>query len=533
MSRTIPTGNPSPDIPLTPIQYADLVEQERIRLDTEVVELDARIAELLLARAALMKRRNMLAPVSRLSQDVLQSIFEGVQTAEATLDADYEDLEDGFPVLYTKLKQPESQLSWVKALTHVCSNWRELALSTPTLWCDILPHEPELALEMLTRSRSTPLSISIRETGVLIRHSAFLREVLRKHVNRTRLLKVYLPSYLYQGVINEPLRSYVPLHTLGSCSFNTHTLAAGSQGIDLPISFLINIAHSLRHLSLDLCVFPLKTFNTSVSFSCLSNLRIRSRPTRCAEFLDLVSLPPTSSVCISTWDERSDYSDLCPFVRRFWEGPDRELNSLVIGRLDADVYVSDLRMTFTDKDRTKGTLKIQIEGDPLSLQRSLMIPLLAFGYSVPVGHLTHLTAHCAQLDHGFWSFVGNSCHEMTDLRICVEDVGSFLAVLHIGDQVPTLGMGTGLILDPSVGEAAFTTPVRLPKLIHMTFTAMDVSEVDLWTLEECLIIRGLVGKAVHSVTFDFVDGIDADQAQALGRYVKDKASWLYNLEGSL
>ncbi|TFK72247.1 hypothetical protein BDN72DRAFT_342631 [Pluteus cervinus] len=107
--------------------HPDLVELERSRIDAEIDEIGARIADLKLARTALKQRRNTLAPISRLPQDVSRTIFKEVQTGiEPAVK------EEAFP--FSNPKTLKSQLPWIRALTHVCSRWREFAINTPTLW---------------------------------------------------------------------------------------------------------------------------------------------------------------------------------------------------------------------------------------------------------------------------------------------------------------------------------------------------------------------------------------------------------------
>ncbi|KAG6908827.1 hypothetical protein DXG01_003180 [Tephrocybe rancida] len=51
---------------------------------------------------------------------------------------------------------------WVRNVSHVCSHWRDVALSTPNLWSDIPLEYSGCVPEMLKRSKMSPLTISFR-----------------------------------------------------------------------------------------------------------------------------------------------------------------------------------------------------------------------------------------------------------------------------------------------------------------------------------------------------------------------------------
>ncbi|KAI0061051.1 hypothetical protein BV25DRAFT_1785934, partial [Artomyces pyxidatus] len=78
--------------------------------------------ELISARSAvcaIATRRNALVPVARLPPEILDRIFAFV--AHQTLSVKNSNREDG---------------RWIN-ITHVCRSWRELAMSSHTLWTSI------------------------------------------------------------------------------------------------------------------------------------------------------------------------------------------------------------------------------------------------------------------------------------------------------------------------------------------------------------------------------------------------------------
>ncbi|TFK72248.1 hypothetical protein BDN72DRAFT_836430 [Pluteus cervinus] len=521
---SVPSGN----------SILDNTVQERLRIDMEITEIDARIFELRLARAALRKRRNSLAQVSRLSQDVFRSIFEEVR---AGIEPDI-DQQEIFP--FSNPRKLKSQFPWIRALTHVCSQWRELALSTPTLWTRIFLGNSKLATEMLIRSQAAPISIIVPAGADVQPASRLLvQEALQDHLHRAKHLDLCLPYRRYEEFVTPILQSKPAPNLLEVCSLGVSFLLSSEPDMDLPVDLLVDSARSLRHLSLDLCVFPLKRLNTHVSFSSLSSLQVKNGTTRCAELLDFVSLPIPCSLHIITWgpaNSLSDYSSLWPSVRRFWEdSPDKEPRSLAIGPLDANVYAPtythELRMTFWDRDPINGTLAIQLSHLPFSFPEvsNMFISFLSL---VPLHHMTHLTVNCVFQDT-FWAYVGNSCRQITHLRIGVSNLDTILGTVHIRGQLRFAGTGDGITLNSLEREEALSAiPVRLPELVSVTFTVMRMPVEHLDRLEECLVVRRLLGKELHSLAFENVIGIEAEQANDLSRYVKDEILWSYDVDSS-
>ncbi|KAF8262410.1 hypothetical protein EI94DRAFT_1743691 [Lactarius quietus] len=124
----------------------------------------------------LRRRRNALAPISSLPPEVFASIFSLVR----------------LPDFFILGEEPD-QLACLR-LSHVCHQWREIALSQPLLWnrVDFTTVTPAGAAEILARARTVPLHL---EAIVSINHwensrfVAFQKE-LQTHVPHTRHLSM-------------------------------------------------------------------------------------------------------------------------------------------------------------------------------------------------------------------------------------------------------------------------------------------------------------------------------------------------------
>ncbi|KAG6810304.1 hypothetical protein H0H92_012481, partial [Tricholoma furcatifolium] len=115
-------------------------------------------------------RHNALTPTCRIPSEVLACIFRQVACdAAAGVDTN------------------TYSLHWIKSISHICSHWREVALSTPTLWSTIdVDHSPTWAFEMLRRSRDAPLALLTTRKKEVISRRAYpvLLQALTLHLPR-------------------------------------------------------------------------------------------------------------------------------------------------------------------------------------------------------------------------------------------------------------------------------------------------------------------------------------------------------------
>ncbi|TCD71667.1 hypothetical protein EIP91_005433 [Steccherinum ochraceum] len=118
-------------------------------LDQFCEALQDEIDEHLRAVASLRRRLNTVAPISCLPPEILSQIFS----------IHLKNMDGHFSAMV----YPEAaQYRWL-AVTHVCHLWRQVALSTPLLWSNILvvPSNPMLMEQFLDRSKKAPLNVKV------------------------------------------------------------------------------------------------------------------------------------------------------------------------------------------------------------------------------------------------------------------------------------------------------------------------------------------------------------------------------------
>ncbi|KDQ61411.1 hypothetical protein JAAARDRAFT_190185 [Jaapia argillacea MUCL 33604] len=141
-----------------------------------LTSIDTSIATQLESVRQLRSKRNGLAPISRLSPELLAQIF--IEYAMCT-DMAAEPAMSFRPDVW-----------WI-ATTHVCRHWREVGLGTPRLWSRPPFKKPKWAQEMLIRSKSAPLQVYATIGNV--EHLRAVESAL-KHMSRIQVLSIAGPS---------------------------------------------------------------------------------------------------------------------------------------------------------------------------------------------------------------------------------------------------------------------------------------------------------------------------------------------------
>ncbi|KAF5325100.1 hypothetical protein D9619_010019 [Psilocybe cf. subviscida] len=125
-------------------------------IDEEITDLRARLS-------LLQNRRNGLAPVSKLPDEILVRIF-----------LIFRDSTDLHPK------------KW-QHITHICQYWRHVAVRSPSLWTQLHDFPPALAQLMLERSQNAPLHVRLT-----FRHSVTTLTAILHEIERIRTLNVDL-----------------------------------------------------------------------------------------------------------------------------------------------------------------------------------------------------------------------------------------------------------------------------------------------------------------------------------------------------
>ncbi|KAI0065756.1 hypothetical protein BV25DRAFT_1821436 [Artomyces pyxidatus] len=115
---------------------------------------------------SLRRQKNARAPVSRLPVEIVVHIFSLFQASPR--------------LPHNRYTRPPAWL----AVTHVYQRWRNISLSCPILWTDIIVQNSNWAKAMLSRSKGAPITLCL-QPGKWIPVSA-----LRLNLGRTRSLQI-------------------------------------------------------------------------------------------------------------------------------------------------------------------------------------------------------------------------------------------------------------------------------------------------------------------------------------------------------
>jgi hypothetical protein len=152
-------------------------DYQRKAIDAEIKSLEDSIR-------VLKHLRNALALISSLPTEVLTAIFSFLRVTVPTFTSDSE-------------KKPD-HLVWLR-VTHVCHQWREIALDQPLFWnhVNFTTLSSAGAAEIVARAKMVPLYMEARALGSHwddTRYSAF-EEELQVCVSRTCHLRISADSY--------------------------------------------------------------------------------------------------------------------------------------------------------------------------------------------------------------------------------------------------------------------------------------------------------------------------------------------------
>ncbi|TFY61066.1 hypothetical protein EVG20_g7197 [Dentipellis fragilis] len=115
---------------------------------------------------------NSQIPISILPHELLASIFHSLSTIDRPRRISYLFAPEG----------PRRTRNWIGwfHVTHVCRHWRQVALATSSLWCDIdLDLGSKWALEKISRAEMAPLNINFAAGTT----SKILRQKISSHIS--------------------------------------------------------------------------------------------------------------------------------------------------------------------------------------------------------------------------------------------------------------------------------------------------------------------------------------------------------------
>ncbi|KAL0572649.1 hypothetical protein V5O48_009307 [Marasmius crinis-equi] len=151
------------------------------------------------------------------------------------------------------LRRKIEPLDWL-SFTHVCRTWRAAALESPSLWTRPDFRFPNIAREMLKRSRSLPIALDICTLAVAKREELAI-EALTEHLPRIAFLELPFSGPVLERVLRVAVHPASSLHTL-----RLTNKYGGNNGsalrVALPHNFLGGASARLRRLSVKGLLIP-------------------------------------------------------------------------------------------------------------------------------------------------------------------------------------------------------------------------------------------------------------------------------------
>jgi len=169
---------------------------------------------------------NAASDINQLPVELLTRVFVGIQVHRSSK----------FPRPFAIKKRQDDfsgvkeAISWVPLATHVCNYWREVALSTPSLWNDIYFNVKQAGfdkpryyppLSLLLRSCSAPLHIAAHVRINYTDHGSEptkLYEALRTISQRTETFQLHWDGTLQAGIMDALRHPFPQLTSLTLCS---------------------------------------------------------------------------------------------------------------------------------------------------------------------------------------------------------------------------------------------------------------------------------------------------------------------------
>ncbi|KAF5361797.1 hypothetical protein D9756_002367 [Leucocoprinus leucothites] len=323
-----------------PFDGDEFTRAARETIDCDINKLQEKIY-------SLRRDRNKLSSTSLLPPEVLSKIFIFIR--DGVLSDTYH----------------RGQLQWIRAIAHVCHHWREVSLDCPTLWSVLVFTRPDMAQEMMSRSKMAALTIR-SVTGSWTPRLLEQLENAMAQVSRIRVLHLVLAAHpdrltnIFTSLSQPALllekvtlcdTSYPPYHNQKGLPDNTFSDAPRLQNIDIDCLKFTWQASIFKHptvttlrlknarvypdeastfgqmmdafanmpnlRTLDLTsVIPAHTTASGnegiVQLNFLENLSIDARAPECILFLRSLRYPPHTKISLSS--SSSNFEEWSPLI---------------------------------------------------------------------------------------------------------------------------------------------------------------------------------------------------------------------------
>ena len=191
----------------------------------------------------LKRRRNALAPISRLPPETTAIIFSLLH-----LPGDYAQILTG---------DGRCSLAWLR-VAHVCHRWREIALNQPRFWShiDFTALTVEGVMEILSRSKMAPVKLEANLTRVHWKGARFdaFRKQLVTHMSHTCRLSIIAKSSNLQTTVDQLISPAPVLEWLSlTVEDKTHRRHGTPTKTIIPPNLFDISAPRLSHLQLSHC----------------------------------------------------------------------------------------------------------------------------------------------------------------------------------------------------------------------------------------------------------------------------------------
>ncbi|TFY73441.1 hypothetical protein EWM64_g10571 [Hericium alpestre] len=196
---------------------------------------------------ALKTQRNALLPISRLPPEVLSQIFQYIAVVEQS----YPRTRYFPPFLGSS-----GTLGWIK-ITHVCRQWRDVALADSRLWAKTVCALPSATPEMLQRSGTAPITIN-HDFSYYRNKSRILKSVqlALTHIARTKEIRISANKRILTNIVDSLQDNPAPiLETLELCLSADARTGFFYESVHLPAR-ICSSTPRLRNLILDNCSIP-------------------------------------------------------------------------------------------------------------------------------------------------------------------------------------------------------------------------------------------------------------------------------------